>query len=386
MRRYSLLLTLLLTSCASIIDLEERDVGDGGLGSSGSASCATYCDDAEQLCTAEREVQLFANKETCLAVCDKYSKDPNPAGNTLACRQGQLDKLRSAGVVEARTYCPGASPGGGAASGGNDSSACGTDCEGFCALRQAACPAKFVESDCIRKCQALPASTDPFNADANFGSGKDDLQCRIAHLSAAALYGSQMGREGDRDNHCSHSGIRSEVQCDVSKDNLPQCEDYCKLVMGACTGDAAVYEDLDQCKAFCGALTPGSATDKLTVKTLRCVREGAYDALEIGIRECPNAGPAPDRCGTGRCQSYCLLAEQGCPTLFKTTYPGGQSECETECRTLPGSRNNDPYSITLGASSTSSELSCRVRRIPRVFKAGIDSAECQGVVGQGACL
>ncbi|MDB4972081.1 MAG: hypothetical protein JWN48_422 [Myxococcaceae bacterium] len=382
----SLLLTLLLASCANIIDLEKRDVvvGDGGVtGVMEAVGCEKFCAEAMTQCTADRAVQDYSTMETCLGVCAAYSTDPSITGNTLACRQSQLDKLKAAGQLEAQTYCPSIAPGGGPGIGEAASSGCGTDCEGYCDLRAKTCPAQYVEPDCVRKCQALPSS-GPYNADKNFGSGEDSLQCRIAHLSAAALY-KLLGKPDDLNTHCSHSGIRSKVQCDVNDKAELRCEDVCKITMAACSGDAAVFESLEQCVAFCKPLPMGTMMDDNTINTRRCTRAGAYDALELGARLCPNAGPAPDRCGRGRCQAYCLLAQQGCPTQFATTYPSGAAQCESACEDLSGSFQNDPYSVTAMSAKTGNTLQCRLLRVTRALTGDTNPATCAEALGEGAC-
>ncbi|MDB4987272.1 MAG: hypothetical protein JWN04_2450, partial [Myxococcaceae bacterium] len=150
MRRSVLCFTLLLASCANVIDLQDRKViPDGGgvpdITQDGStpgvrddsgvvpivqadggviaAACVKFCADAKELCTADHMVQDYSTDATCYAVCAQYSADPTLTGNTLACRQDQLNKLRAAGPLEAQTYCPGASPGGGPGPGEPASSA-----------------------------------------------------------------------------------------------------------------------------------------------------------------------------------------------------------------------------------------------------------------------
>jgi hypothetical protein len=382
LRRW-ILLASLLAGCANIIDLEDRKVdADGGVGGGAlMGDCNQYCEESMALCTKERSVESYSSLDACKAVCAVLPTTPSLTGNTLACRLDQLDKLKGA-PAEAPAYCSGAGPGGGPAMGEPATSGCGTTCEGYCQIRAQICP-EVIERDCLTKCQALP-SVPNYNAAANFGDGQDSVECRLAHLSAAAMYGS-MNRPDDRKNHCAHSGIRSEVQCDVNGEAKLRCEDYCKLTFAACSGDAAVYETVGQCEKFCTPRTKGTQNDNTTVGTIRCSRAGAYDALELGVSQCPNAGPAPDRCGRGRCQSYCLLAKEACPDGFAASFASAD-DCENKCRSLPDSAQNSPYAVSSLAAKGTNSLQCRLLRLTRLLAGEALPAEtCPAVFGAGDC-
>jgi hypothetical protein len=393
LRRPFIIALLLLAGCSQILGLEDRklildgglDGGqDGGSDSGATPGCAEYCSAATDLCTKDAGLQLFQTPDTCLAVCAKYSTDPSVSGDTLACRLQQLRGLRGAGSNEAATACPPASPGGGPAPSEPNTLACGSNCEGFCALRAKVCPVMAGDIDCVRKCSALVDDT-PYNADADFGSGSDTLSCRLAHLSAATYYGSQQGMEATRDAHCAHSGIRSETQCDFKDDKDIDCKSYCKLVGVACTGDSAIFESQQQCEGFCTKLESGGSKDITKLATRRCLRNGAYDALERGPQLCPAAAITGDNCQGGRCAAYCQLArmKEGCQAEFEARY--GTSDplgaCQANCAQLDGILSNTPYSITLDQAKRGKDLRCRLLHLARVLGEGKGATECANALG-----
>jgi len=174
------------------------------------------------------------------------------------------------------------------------------------------------------------------------------LQCRFLHLVNALKDPS----------HCGHSAFDSNAHCFDSPTPRPNyedswmpltCEGYCKLVVdGSCpvSGDFAVYETEDQCRAVCDAMT---AADLLGVS-----RQGAYDEdgeppedspNTIGCRDthahmafadpaghCSHAGPlgAPE-CAE-RCESFCVLKQQACPSSQSN------ENCMADCAKIKGAK------------------------------------------------
>jgi hypothetical protein len=236
---------------------------------------------------------------------------------------------------------------------------------------------------CVQKCAAL-VDTKLYNAAADFGSGDDTLACRIAHLSAATYYAVE-GMTMLRDAHCSHSGIRSKVQCDYPEDKAPDCDAFCKMVTNTCSGANAVYETREQCLGFCQRLTPGKSSDTMTPGTLRCLREGAYDALEGSTPaiDCPKASVAGDGCTGGRCQAYCSNAKTACPAQFQAAYPTNtETECQTKCAGMAFAPANSPFSVTSQAAFSGDNLQCRLLRLTR-FLSGMDTSAsvCAAALG-----
>lgn len=379
MKRCSVLFLFLLASCANIIDLEDRKVGDAGASSSsGALNCATYCTDSQELCTADQKAQVFEKDMQCLAACAKYPVgDPmSPTGNTLACRENLLKNARQFG--EAATICQAAGPLGGSFTPGGQS--CGSNCEGFCNLRQTVCPAE-TEPNCMAKCQGIPEAVATYNAAGDFGSGADTLNCRMAHLATAAAY-QAAGDETARNAHCTHSGIKATGPCDVGPDKTPTCKDYCKVVMTACSDMQRVYENQDQCEKVC-AKFPSAAGDSATADTLRCRRVNGYTALAQGgdARSCAAAGPAPLECGGTKCTPYCTLAQTACPTQFAGKF-ASVAACEADCNMIPDSKANLNLTVSNGTGDT---LSCRLLSAMQVV--GGDARACESALGlpTGVC-
>jgi hypothetical protein len=392
LRRVALLSFWLFAGCAQIIGLDDRDfVGDidsgtmldgAVVGDAGALSCEHYCSLALDRCKMEQGVQLYSELKRCMGVCQAFPVgDPaNPTGNTRACRIAQLEKLAPGDVLESRTYCPGAGPGGSAPKGEGEHTACGKNCESFCRIRQVVCPGEQAETECLRKCAALP-DLEGYNASDDFAGGADNIQCRLAHLSAAAGY--HFANEfGDRDGHCAHSNIKSSVQCDLKKDQAPDCKELCEITQTACAVPGLkVYDNEAQCEAVCNVLEAGTGM-ALTANNRRCRREFAYDALVRGASPsaCENAGPAPRDCGQGKCATYCELARKACEAKFDSTFAGATpaekiATCQTEC-----AKNPDIGMFYNLPTPDANTLNCRLRRTAAAF---IDPRECDNAIGNG---
>jgi hypothetical protein len=376
----------LLAGCANIIDLEDRKVGnpgaDAGAGAMSTPACLNYCTQARSLCTAANMGELFMTDEGCFGTCQAYAPGDlaNPAGNTLACRMDHLAKVASVG--EPAGSCPSAGPGGGAGSGGGTS--CGSNCEGYCALYASVCGAPI--PDCMTKCPALK-DEGSFNLTADYLSGLDTLQCRLAHLTAAAAakYKNDLVTTA---THCSHSGLKSSVQCDVNDPKLIECGDFCKITNTACTGASQVYETDAQCIATCKLLPSGMLAETIA-NNVRCRRENAYKAFTTANpgdvpAACSNAGPAPALCGNGKCESYCQLAKAACPDGFKANFNDDLTACQTACHLLADSNQAVLYSTAPGSTGPGT-LQCRILRVERVLGGDAQPATCAAAFGGGDC-
>jgi len=390
LRRGILLALLLLTGCASIIDLEEREL-----------ACRPYCEKAAQQCNTGNASELFYNLAACVQLCQAYPRDGALTGNTFECRQDKLEKVVLQG--EQTNTCPAAGPGGADPQSPDPGQSCGTNCEGYCTLYGAICGPI---TDCVNKCRALP-DTKRFNATADFMGGLDTLQCRMAHLGAAAA-AKGADDEAGTNTHCSHSGLQSSVQCDVNDKDKPdlaiKCEDFCLLSEVACTG-SPVYESRDQCKAVCEKFTPGTLTtangNKLTLgklvdppstNSIRCRRDRAYTALVNGDPEkpmdvnvaldCSRSSLVSGQCGASKCESYCALAQAACTPAFNTKYEakGGLRACEAECSGLPDQGGDRAYSVASGITGIG--LHCRALHVARALGPNPPAGACEAALGE----
>jgi hypothetical protein len=392
LRRLSVVaLALWLTSCAQIIDLEKREVdsADGGTRNEGgipvAPGCEEYCALSSSLCNATNRGELFYTMEGCKGACVHYEPgDPaNPGNsNTLSCRMNQLRNVQRFG--EPATSCPGAGPGGGALDPADVTAGCGTNCEGYCRLYARVCSDTPIP-DCLERCKALPERTT-LTATEEFKSGDDTLQCRIAHVTAAAA-GQLAGENAVRMTHCGHSGLKSSGPCDLSGGQTVKGEDYCRLVMTGCPGPLRVYENDLQCRNTFTALAPGSAMELLG-DNVRCRRENLYQALTTtGLRDahCSNAGPVPAACGAGKCDNYCRLVKKACPREHTTEFGGDDARCLASCAALPDRSQEFAYSVDAALTQGGKRLSCQILHLTRALADMTDSPFCEAAVGRGSC-
>jgi hypothetical protein len=129
------------------------------------------------------------------------------------------------------------------------------------------------------------------------------------------------------------------------------CSEYCDGVMSACSGDNAVYVNLDACLALCALLEPGDPA-KATGNTLACRAAEANLAEREPDSHCAAAGPGgSDTCGSD-CESYCAMYPQVCPAEAEAQ---GTETCLDQCRTLV-----DQPSFDLIADHGGDTLECRL--------------------------
>ena len=351
-----------ILGCQSIAGIEDRVYEPTGV----SEACAKYCDTVQDACTGT--FQVYATKEACHGVCALL--DPGdalePAGNTVACRTRQAAFAASTG--EPDDHCPKAGPGG--------AGECGDNCESYCALYAKACHAEFSDlQTCVQKCAALE-NLSTFNVEDDHEG--DTVQCRLQHVTSASVL---------PDPHCDHARFVSTQWCFEPPDQPPECADYCRINLVACTGETAQYESLDQCMAVCGALDPG-LNENRTENTVGCRKYHSYSSLFDAIAHCSHAGPSGDgHCGpttepsagpTGNCQAYCRLVEAACASDFAANF-ADQAECIEACGAIDGAGPDQDYTIHVADGPT---LGCRVREVARAFD---DPTACAGALGSANC-
>ncbi len=145
-----------------------------------ASDCAGYCDLIEQNCGGE--FTQYGSKDTCLNTCAAFEPGTpgDMAGNTLACRTYHA----SAAAMADDVHCTHAGPGG--------DTACGSNCEGFCAIAGKYCPEAWADNAaCIVACEGFDASEKYDASDV----GGNTLACRLYHATAASV---------DATTHCPH--------------------------------------------------------------------------------------------------------------------------------------------------------------------------------------
>lgn len=324
--------------CASILGIEDRTLGGAGgeggdAGGGDSEECVEYCQTVMENCTGG--LRQYASEATCLASCATFEPgDPNePGGNTLACRH---DQAIQAGVGNnAGEFCATAGPAGGGE--------CGSDCDAYCTLLEAACPAEFrAIEDCGAMCPGL-VDSGAFNTPEHLTG--NTVECRIYHTGAALI---------DPDLHCGHAGFVPTSECLDTRGTEIDCSVYCQNAMAACTGDLAIYESRAQCEATCAdfsefaAGTPPELENQGSPNTLACRQYHSGAAVGDPGHHCPHVSPSGGGvCGgaDSPCDSYCLLLGRTCPEQFANVIAAGSGTTDQE-------RCMDACNAALPAAST----------------------------------
>jgi hypothetical protein len=387
--------------CESIVGLHDRQYGGGDASVQATASplCGQYCKDVVANCDGDsKSYQAFNTVDDCTAVCLNMppgeAKPTAQSKNTVSCR---ASRAKTAGSAErSKEFCPGAAPGGGSPDIAN---ACGNNCEAYCGLYAAICP-DMQQDDCVGKCGVL-RDLGSFSAQKDYSEPDDTIQCRLAHLTAAAVAkhasttGSadqRMMEAANRVTHCTHAAIRPPLNgteyCDLPDKTDPSCDDYCKVVMYACASHP-VYDNVEQCQAVCSKGFPLSdssmpVTSDATTNTLACRRWHAYYALTVDAQmHCPHAGPGGDgHCGPPVCSTYCSMLKVGCGKQYKSHFPTGDADCEKQCGVLTAMKD-DTVGYDLSDESIGTDtFQCRLHHLAQAF---VDDTQCDGAFPGGKC-
>jgi hypothetical protein len=359
-------LVALSLGCEVVAGIEDH-VYDPNANAAGQ-QCQQYCDVVLRACTGQNAV--YSTMATCLGVCAHLAPgDPlEPShDNTVACRKRQAELAES--TSEPSVYCPQAGPGG--------AGTCGTNCASYCALLQVTCPSNYAElPHCEQECATL-RDTGEFDVVGDHEG--DSLQCRLVHVSSATV---------DPTTHCPHTQLHPTAPCVDDQMAAPDCANFCRFNLLACTGESAAYESEQQCLAVCGALPPGTNADH-SQNTMGCRQWHTYNSLLDPESHCAHTAPGGDgHCGsdqpdkTGNCEAYCILLARACAGDFAAAYPS-QAECQKACSSQPaefGAERDSKYKIS--AAQSGNTLQCRLLHASRALGS---AAECASAMGKGAC-
>lgn len=167
--------TLGPVGCRNIIGVEARELV--------GVSCDSYCTDISSQCTGTKS--QYATAAACTNMCATFAAGTidDQSTNTLGCRQSLLETGMTVGEVDCQ------------ASGLTGTASCGSKCEVYCASLEALCIEEFstFQGNCLTECAKIPDCGD-YVADAT--RDDDSIQCRLFHLTSAAVA---------PETHCPHS-------------------------------------------------------------------------------------------------------------------------------------------------------------------------------------
>lgn len=346
----ALVLGVWALGCESIAGIEDRHVAKG---ITGSPACESYCS-LVAACTGP--LAAYPNRDLCILTCAALPSGEVDKDNSLECRTKQGEGITS----EPEFYCDGAGPFG--------ADKCGSTCDAYCSLIGSFCPSFLKDVNCPVACGGLR-----HDAIYDYGqlSAGDSVECRIAYAVRASE---------DPEEYCPAAAPKSTACADPG-DGEPSCDDFCTLETTVCAGANAVYESKAQCMAVCALLDKGKNSDT-TQNTVGCRKYHSYNAVSGPSSHCPHTAATGDgHCGSS-CDAYCPLLETACPAEFQSTFPGGQSDCATECTKIPGALD-DKYFTQQTVKDT---MRCRVTNLSRAAEKGIElGADCAAAVGLGVC-
>ena len=153
-------------------------------------------------------------------------------------------------------------------------------CASYCATIATNCTGANVQymstTDCMNSCATWMegATTDM--------SG-NTLGCRTYHAGAAA---------GNPGLHCTHAGPGGNGACGAN------CDGFCTLVLGVCTGADEVYADDPTCQAACAgwAQTPAYSSTVQSGDSFACRMYHATAASTTPGLHCPHTADLSSTC------------------------------------------------------------------------------------------
>jgi hypothetical protein len=189
-----------------------------------------------------------------------------------------------------------------------------TACELYCDNVMSNCNgdnALYASRDeCETTCAAMPEG----NPDDQSGNS---VYCRAYHAGAPAA--------DDPATHCPHASAASDMNVCGS-----YCEGYCTQVLSNCSGDNAVFADMDTCLTACAAMPVGSFDDKQGDSVQCRTYHGSFPAAAEPATHCPHAAMTSHMgvCGSV-CEAYCDQAMSNCSG--DNALYASRDECMTAC-------------------------------------------------------
>ncbi len=192
-------------------------------------------------------------------------------------------------------------------------------CEVYCDRIAAHCNGLYPDRDpdranCLAACGLFPDGGDEDRirdvADGN------SLACHLYHAAAAS---------DEPQLHCGPASVHGSNVCGGL------CEVYCSHVMQTCTGEHALYPDVDACLASCAAMPQDGEFDAAAGNSVQCRSyHGSFPALLGPELHCPHASVNGGRVCGSVCEAYCDQVGVNCADLYE-----GREQCVLACDDFP---------------------------------------------------
>jgi hypothetical protein len=169
-----LAMTLLLAAgCGGDDDGDDDGTADAG---AEAISCTTYCATIKTNCTGANA--QYMSDVHCMASCEALPVGVagTTAGNSQQCR-GYHANAAAGSAANAELHCVHAGPGG--------AGACGTNCEGFCAIALEECTGATEAFDDAAECATACATFDTAEKYDIGDTSGNTFACRLYHLTVA---------------------------------------------------------------------------------------------------------------------------------------------------------------------------------------------------------
>ena len=152
----------------------------------------------------------------------------------------------------------------------------------------------------------------------------------LAALATAAIGGCQ-----------SIAGVE-EVEFIEDGPSAASCDEYCDLVMEACSGNIRVYEDLATCEASCrtfNATDPSETGNTLACRIAQAKDAARADSTTEKSASCQGAGPGggslcPFEAEVPDCEGYCSLYARACKDFQDERGFDHEDQCVQRCGAL----------------------------------------------------
>jgi hypothetical protein len=287
---------------------------------SAQKDCTSFCTDYLATCNSAVPAgfPVYTDAAGCMAECNAWPVDPScldgvnatlcGAGNSWGCRRYHLN-VAMTDAASAATHCPHATPLGPFTTDLTAANALTGPCttasdtaknivqngllDEFCDNLITTCGQYLTTSidQCLSTFRYLPGAMDASyqpNGTTKFPltnpTSGFNMPCRGYHLTVA---------RSNPAAHCVHA-VTGDDACGSN------CDAFCALVMGACTGTNVQYSTTAACMTACGAWPATNATMITSGNSVFCRfyhASVASTSASNAATHCPHAGPAGSAAG-----------------------------------------------------------------------------------------